>query len=90
MALIGKDGIKVTYERTELIKELKRDIEECGKDKVFAVFIKKYPKYNVEVITNYDFIVDGCPIEKSELSDNERLALMSADVLLQKLEEQNS
>lgn len=40
MALIGKDGIKVTYESTELIKELKRDIEECGKDKVFAVFIK--------------------------------------------------
>ena len=56
MALIGKDGIKVTYEGTELIKELKRDIEECGKDKVFAVFIKKYPKYNVEVITNYDFM----------------------------------
>ena len=90
MPLIGKGGMPITFESTELIRELKRDIKECGNNKVFAVFLKNYPEYGVEVITNYDFIIEEMPITKSELKQGERIALMSADVLLEKLQEQNN
>lgn len=90
MALIAKDGAKISFESTELINELKRDITECGKEQVFAVFLKYYPKYGVEVVTNYDFIVEEMPISKSDLRDGERIALMQASVLLEMLEKQNS
>ena len=88
--LIGKGGMPITFESTELIRELKRDIKESGKDKVYAVFLKNYPEYEVEVITNYDFIIEEMPITKYELKQGERIALMSADVLLERLQEQNN
>ena len=70
--------------------ELKRDIEECGTSKILAVWLRKFPQFgNKEFIVNYDFIVESDPIRKDEIKENERIVLMEAGILLEKLEEQN-
>lgn len=82
--------MNISFDSEELIDELKRDIEECGTAKVFAVWLRKYPQLgNKEFIVNYDFIVEDSPISKDEISENERIVIMEAGVLLEKLEEQN-
>lgn len=82
--------MKISFDSTELIDELKRDIEECGTSKVFAVWLRKFPQFgNKEFIVNYDFIVEDSPISKDEIKENERIVFMEAGILLEKLEEQN-
>ena len=82
--------MNISFDSAELIDELKRDIEECGTSKIFALWLRKFPQFeNKEFIVNYDFIVEDSPISKDEIKDNERIVLMEAGVLLEKLEEQN-
>lgn len=82
--------MNISFDSEELIDELKRDIEECGISKILAVWLRKYPQLgNKEFIVNYDFIVEDSPISKDEISENERIVIMEAGVLLEKLEEQN-
>ena len=83
--------MNISFDSAELIDELKRDIEECGTSKIFAVWLRKFPQFgNKEFIVNYDFIVEDSPISKDEISENERIVLMEAGILLEKLEEQNN
>lgn len=82
--------MNLSFDSAELIDELKRDIKECGTRKIFAVWLRKFPQFgNKEFIVNYDFIVEDSPISKDEIKDNERIVLMEAGILLEKLEEQN-
>lgn len=82
--------MNISFDSTELITELKRDIEECGTSKVFAVWLRKFPQFeNKEFIVNYDFIVEDEAISKEEIGENERIVFMEAGVLLEMLEEQN-
>lgn len=82
--------MNISFDSTELIEELKSDIEESGTSKVFAVWLRKFPQFeNKEFIVNYDFITENDPISKDEIGENERIVFMEAGVLLEKLEEQN-
>lgn len=82
--------MKISFDSTELIEELKYDISVCGRNKIFAVWLRKYPQFgNKEFIVNYDFITENDPIGKEEIGENERIVFMEAGILLDKLEEQN-
>ena len=89
--ILGSKGYPISYECSELIKELKRDIEEfvVGKDELLAVWLREYREHGVEVAVNYDFVVDEAMIESSELLEGERIVVMSAECLLDILLKQN-
>lgn len=87
MAFINKYGIKISYECTDLIEELKQDIEEFGGDTIIAVWCKE--NEGITFYTNYDFIDDEEPITENELQDGEFLKQMTMTALLILLEEQN-
>ena len=82
--------MKISFDSEELINELKYDISVCGRNKIFAVWLRKYPQFgNKEFVVNYDFITENDPIGKEEIEENERIVFMEAGILLDKLEEQN-
>lgn len=87
MAFINEDGKSISYECSELIEELRTDIEEFGGHTVVAVWCKE--EYGVEVYTNYDFIEPEKPISEAELSEGEYLKKMTMLALLILLEKQN-
>lgn len=87
MAFINEDGMQISYESSELIEELKNDIEEFGGHTVVAVWCKE--EYGCELYTNYDFIESENPISEEELSDGEYLKKMTMSALLILLEKQN-
>lgn len=89
MSIIGNKGYPVSYECSELLKELKRDIAECGKDKLFIVWLREYPEHGVEIAVNYDFYVEELPFTPSEIDENERIVIMSGESLYDRLMKQN-
>ena len=80
--ILGNKGYPISFECSELIGELRRDIQECGKDKMLAVWLRNYPEHGVELAVNYDYIIKDMPINKDELAENERISLMTAESLL--------
>lgn len=87
MAFENTNGIKVSYECSELIKELKVDIEEFGGDTIVAVWCKE--SMGVTIYTNYDFIEEEEPIKETELKEDEYIKQMTMSALLILLEKQN-
>ncbi len=87
MAFINSQGKKISFECTELIKELKADIAEFGGDKIVAVWCKN--NEGVTLYTNYDFIEREEPINASELHCGEYIQEMTMTALLILLEKQN-
>lgn len=87
MAFVNAKGRKISYECTDLIEELKQDIIEFGGDTIIAVWCKEYD--GVIIYTNYDFIEEKMPLEKSELKDGEFIKKMTMSALLIVLEKQN-
>ena len=87
MAFVNPQVIKISYECSELIEELKQDIEEFGGDTIVAVWWKE----NDWLIfyTNYDFIDEEEPITEKELQNEEFIKQMTMTTLLILLEEQN-
>lgn len=88
MALINQNNTHISYERSELITDLKQDILEFGNDYIVAVWYKEID--GVTVYTNYDFINEDSPIDQSELQDGEKIKPMTMGALLVALEQQNS
>ena len=88
MPIKGKGGLQITFECSDLISELEKDIAEFGENFMFEVYLRYYPQYDVEVISNYDFIVAGAP--RSPMKPHERSVIMQASVLLEMLKKQNS
>lgn len=83
--------MNISFDSSELIKELKRDITECGTKKLLAVWLRRYPQAgNVELAVNYDFIVPESPIGADEVGENERIVTMEAGILLEMLEKQKN
>lgn len=69
MAFINEQGLGISYECSELIKELKEDIVEFGGDTVVAVWCKD--NSGVTLYVNYDFIDEDQPItEKNWIKMN--------------------
>ena len=87
MAFTNKQGIKISFDCSELIGELKEDIAEFGGDKIVAVWCKDNP--GVTIYTNYDFIDKDQPITENELQDDEYIRKMTMNALLILLEKQN-
>lgn len=83
--------MNISFDSSDLIKELKQGIAECGTKKLLAVWFRRYPQYGyVEFAVNYDFIVPESPIGKDEIKENERIVTMEAGALLEMLEKQDS
>lgn len=87
MAFVNANGKSISYECSELIKELKEDILEFGGDQIVTVWCKDYE--GVIIYTNYDFIEDESPINESELKPGEFIKQMTMCALLVVLEKQN-
>lgn len=88
MAFINENGQSISFECSELIEELKDDISEFGGDRIVAVWCREYQ--GVTIYTNYDFITEDKPLQKTELQKNEQIKKMTMTALLMLLEEQNS
>lgn len=78
------DKIRISYECTELIEELKEDIREFGGDLLIEAVERDYS--GVPVYVDYNFI-DGS--KETDLLPNENTVRMTAIALLTILEEQN-
>ena len=87
MAFITPIGIKISYECSGLIRELKADIEEFGGNRIGDVWC--LDNSGITLYKNYDFLVDGMPIKESELEPGEYIRKMSMSALLVLLEKQN-
>lgn len=85
---IYHNGINYSYDSEDLIKELKMDIVEFGKDKEFYAWYKIIE--GVKIYTNYDFILDKKPLSAQEIKPDEKVEIISGFELLAKLEKQNS
>lgn len=72
--------MKVSFECTELIKELKQDIEEFGDSLELYVITEQVA--GVTIYKDYDF-------EKPQIKDPESVQRISAADLLKKYESQN-
>lgn len=77
--------MKISYECSDLIEELKQDIKEFGDIDMYAFF------RNINgntFLVDYDFIEDEMPLTSEELKD-EIAQIMKASEILKILEEQN-
>ena len=79
--------MKISYECTQLINELKEDIEEFGDINMYAFFEKVKGHM---FLTNYDFINDEVPLNVKELKDGTIIKIMKATEILDILKKQNS
>ncbi|MFR4681864.1 MAG: hypothetical protein ACLT9M_05890 [Anaerobutyricum hallii] len=79
--------VKIRFECTKLIEELKADITEFGGDTVVAVWCRD--NSGVTLYTNYDFIDEDQPITEKELDKDEYIQKMTMSALLILLEKQN-
>ena len=77
--------MKISYECSDLIEELKNDINEYGDIDMYA-FFDNIDGYTF--LTNYDFISDENPLNSDELN-NSIVQIMKASEILKKLKEQN-
>lgn len=87
MAFINSQGIKISFECSNLIEELKADIAEFGENEIVSVWCKD--NSGVTIYTNYDFNVEREIIKESDLEDNEYIQNMTMGALLILLEKQN-
>lgn len=84
----GEDTEKVSYESTDLIEELKEDIEEFGENHECILVYRVY-NHNI-IFTNYDFIVEEKPFDpKTELEKGEKFITSTLGEALQLFEDQN-
>ena len=92
MAFESNNGIKISFECSELIEELKEDIEEFGEDALVNVWVRE-DKDGVALFVNYDFIDEDMPLTEDEKKlmeeQNEHIEVMSMGTLLPILEKQN-
>ena len=79
--------MKISYECSELIEELEKDIEEFGDIEMYA-FFEKIKGYTF--LTNYDFINEEMPLNVKELKNDTIIKIMKAKEILDILEKQNS
>jgi len=70
MAIIGKDGMKYSYDSDDLIQELEADIEEFGNETVRAYY---HRDNGVKLYYDYQFIEDDQLEGKSDQLDMKSL-----------------
>jgi len=87
MAFVNNIGMKISYECTELIEELKEDIAEFGGDKILEVVTEE--REGVTIYKDYNFIEDD-PATQFKLEPGEKLQRMTASALMILYEIENS
>lgn len=86
MAFRNALGMAVSFDCTELIKELKKDIAEFGGEKLLQVVTEE--RNGVTIYKDYNFIDDEGDTE-FDLSKGEAIQKMTATALLLLYEEEN-
>ena len=80
--------MKISYESSDLIEELKMDIEEFGNIDMYAYFEKVK---GFTFLTNYDFILEEEPLcDKDFDNEDTVIVIMKASDILKILEYQDS
>lgn len=87
MAFVNEFGENIRYDCTDLIEELRADIEEFGGHTIVNVWCCEYD--GVILYVNYDFICEENSITENELRDGEFINRMTMTALLMVLEKQN-
>lgn len=87
MAFINNNGQSIGFECSELIEELKADIEEFGGDMLVEVVTEE--QEGVIIYKDYNFISDD-ESTSFKLSETEKLQRMTASALLLLYEQENS
>lgn len=80
------NNISVSFECTELIKELRRDIADFGENLIVEVIATQL--HGIMIYKDYNFISDD-ENTKFELKQNEKLVKMPAIELLKLYEKEN-
>lgn len=80
------NNISVSFECTELIKELRRDIANFGENLIVEVIATQL--HGITIYKDYNFISDD-ENTKFELKQNEKLVKMPAIELLKLYEKEN-
>nr|DAE76864.1 MAG TPA: hypothetical protein [Bacteriophage sp.] len=80
------NNISVSFECTELIKELRQDIADFGENLIVEVIATQL--YGTTIYKDYNFISDD-ENTKFELKQNEKLVKMPAVELLKLYEKEN-
>jgi hypothetical protein len=80
------NNISVSFECTELIKELRRDIADFGENLIVEVIATQL--HGITIYKDYNFISDD-ENTKFELKQNEKLVKMPAIELLKLYEKEN-
>lgn len=88
MALRNSDGLAVSFDSEDLIRELREDIAEFGADKLVHVWSREVE--GVTLYVNYDFVVAEAPVSLGEVKPGEALSTMPMGELLPLLEQQDS
>lgn len=87
MGFVNSFGETISFECTELIQDLERDILEFGGDMVVVVWCREYN--GVTLYVNYDFQDEEDPITEDELQEGEYFKTMTMTTLLEILKIQN-
>lgn len=87
MAFINSKGESISFDCSQLIEELKEDIEEFGSNLIVDVVTEEIK--GVMIYKDYNF-VDNDESTAFELSTNENLQRMKASALLLLYEQENT
>lgn len=87
MAFTNANGQSISFDSSNLIKELMKDIAEFGGDQILEVVTEE--KNGVTIYKDYNFL-DEDESTSFPLSDNEKLQKMTASALLILYEKENS
>ena len=87
MAFINSIGEGISYDCSDLIEELRDDIDEFGGDTVVNVWCRE--DQGVTLYTNYDFIDEEAPVQEDEIHEDEYIEQMTMTALMILFEQQN-
>lgn len=82
-----QNKIIYSFDSDMLIKEIKEDIKEFGKEHIFYAMFKK--KKDCIFLINYDFIQKENPLTKEEIKTYDLILKLKANEILEILELQN-
>ena len=86
MAFLNNKGQSISFDCSDLIEELKRDIEDFGEDLLVDVVTEK--REGVTIYKDYNFAGDDGP--PFDLRSSESVERMTATALLAFYEQENS
>ena len=87
MAFSNKFGHKISYECTELMEELKQDIQEFGGELLLYVITTR--SHGVQLYIDYSFYEENFDFSELNLKPGEEVVKMTASAFMELLKIQN-